>query len=100
MALNCCAHHADELPHGCDQGRQCPERKARDVMDFPIQFAGPEPEENDLRARTLSRFHEITDAEEPGPTSTSWDVIVGLFRPPLLIASVVCACIALAYSIR
>jgi hypothetical protein len=31
---SCCAHHSSQLPTGCDQGRDCPER-ARRESDAP-----------------------------------------------------------------
>jgi len=27
--MNCCDRHSDTLPHGCNQGRACPERTRR-----------------------------------------------------------------------
>ena len=58
--MNCCQHHADAIPHGCNQGRSCPER-----MEFPITM---EDDREDFE-------------------STNWDAISKLVRLSLILGA-------------
>jgi hypothetical protein len=40
---SCCDRHADILPHGCNQGRLCPERNLGGGTYYPREIAEPIP---------------------------------------------------------